>query len=215
MHSLRSSLRHFTARVMKPSLALLTVAALSVTLGCRGQLSDKPPVWGWKHGMENQGRFNAFEKNDFYSDGRNMRHPPAGTVARGLLKEDDAFWRGGTDTVEVARIPFQVTAAVMERGEERYKIYCTPCHGQTGIGNGIVVQKGYLPPPNLGDPRLLTVTDGYLYRAISFGIRNMPAYGKQIPEADRWAIVAYVRALQRSMNSSEQDVPESQRGNLR
>jgi mono/diheme cytochrome c family protein len=215
LHSLRGSLRKFTSRSGKSSLALLSVAALAVTLGCRGQLSDQPPVWGWKHGMENQGRLNAYEKNDFYADGRNMRHPPAGTVARGLLKEDDSYWRGGSDTAEVAKIPFAVTAELMNRGEERYKIYCTPCHGQTGIGNGIVVQKGYLPPPNLADPRLLEVTDGYLYRAISNGIRNMPSYGKQIPEADRWAIVAYVRALQRSMSGSEQDVPESQRGNLR
>jgi mono/diheme cytochrome c family protein len=186
-----------------------------VALGCRGQISDQPPLF-IKHGMEYQPRLNAYEGNDFFADGRNMRTPPAGTVARGLLKEDDNYWRGGPDTgAPVDKIPFTVTPELMERGQERYKIYCTPCHGQTGIGNGVVVQKGYLPPPNFSDPRLLEVGDGYLYRAISNGIRNMPSYGKQIPEADRWAIVAYVRALQRSMTGTEQDVPESQRGNLR
>ncbi len=189
--------------------------ALAGLFGCRGQISDKPPLF-IKHGMEYQPRLNAYEENSFYADGRNMRTPPVGTVARGLLKEDDAYWRGGPDTGEaLAKIPFQVTAEIMERGQERFKIYCAPCHGQTGIGDGIVIKKGFLPPPNFGDPRLLAVSDGYLYRAISNGIRNMPSYGKQIPEADRWAIVAYVRALQRSMTATQQDVPESQRGNLR
>jgi mono/diheme cytochrome c family protein len=199
------------------SLSAITVSSLIAfaTLGCRGQISEKPPLF-IKHGMEVQARLNAFEQNTFFADGRNMRHPPEGTLARGLLKEDDAYWRGGSDTGEpIAKIPFAVTTDVMARGQERFQIYCTPCHGQTGIGNGIVVQKGYLPPPNFSDARLLEVSDGYIYRAISNGIRNMPSYGKQIPEADRWAIVAYVRALQRSMTATEQDVPESQRGNLR
>ncbi len=195
--------------------ALAGMTALVATLGCRGQISDQPPLF-IKHGMEYQPRLNAYEENNFFADGRNMRTPPTGTVARGLLKADDNYWRGGPDTGEpIAKIPVAVTKDMMARGQERFQIYCSPCHGMTGIGNGIVIQKGFLPPPNFGDPRLLGVTDGYLFRAISNGIRNMPSYGKQIPEADRWAIVAYVRALQRSMTATEQDVPESQRGNLR
>lgn len=203
-------------RIFRQSNLILPFAAAAFALlGCRGQISDKNPLF-IKHGMEFQPRLNAYEGDTFFADGRNMRTPPAGTVARGLLKAEDDYWRGGPDTGEaIQKIPFAVTAEIMDRGQERFKIYCSPCHGQTGIGNGIVVQKGYLPPPNFSDSRLLEVTDGYIYRAISNGIRNMPSYGKQIPEADRWAIVAYVRALQRSMTATEQDVPESQRGNLR
>ena len=199
----------------KIPLAGLGMALIAALMGCRGQISDKPPLF-MKHGMEYQPRLNAYEEEKFFADGRTMRHPPAGTVAQGLLKEDDDYWRAGNDSSDpIAKIPFAVNRELLERGQERYNIYCAPCHAQTGIGNGMVVQKGFLPPPNLHDERILNVTDGYMYRVISNGIRNMPSYGKQIPEADRWAIVAYIRALQRSQRATLQEVPESERGKLR
>lgn len=180
-----------TAKLM--GFALLGAAVL--LSGCRGQTSRKPPLW-IMHGMEFQPRYNAFEGNDFFADGRNMRTPPAGTVARGLLKEDAAFNHGGDTLNPIAKIPVPVTAELMERGQVRYNIYCTPCHSASGAGNGMVVKRGFLPPPSLHDERIVQMPDGQIFQVISRGVRNMPSYGTQIPEADRWAIVAYIRALQ-------------------
>lgn len=188
---------------MKPAtlmgFALLGAAVL--LSGCRGQTSRKPPLWTM-HGMEFQPRYNAFEGNPFFADGRNMRQPPAGTVARGLLKDDDAFYRGGDSVNPVAKIPVPVTEELMARGRARFDIYCAPCHSASGSGNGMVVQRGFLPPPDLHDARLVEMPDGHFFQVISKGIRNMPSYGKQIPESDRWAIVAYIRALQFSHSAA-------------
>ncbi len=182
---------------MKPATLMgfaLLGAAILLT-GCRGQTSRQPPLW-IMHGMEFQPRYNAFEGNDFFEDGRNMRTPPAGTVARGFLNEDDAYHRGGDSLNPVTRIPVPVTTELMERGQIRYNIYCTPCHSASGVGNGAIVKRGFLPPPSLHDDRIVQMPDGQIFQVITRGIRNMPAYGTQIPEADRWAIVAYIRALQ-------------------
>jgi mono/diheme cytochrome c family protein len=141
-----------------------------------------------------------------------MRTPPSGTVARGLLKADSRFYAGRTEAGEyVERAPVPVTRALLERGQERYDIYCTVCHGRAGDGNGIIMtgNYGYTPAPTYHSERLRNVTDGYLYDVIANGIRNMPGYAQQIPVSDRWAIVVYIRALQRSQNASEGDVPES------
>lgn len=203
---------------MKPqirtALALSGLALLSTLLGCRGQTSEKPPIW-IKHGMENQPKLVPYGHSEFFEDGRNMRHPPEGTVAVGLLKEDDLYYRGGKDTASYGANPLRITGKLLERGQERYQIYCTPCHGQTGVGNGMVISKGFIIPTNLHDPRVLAMPDGQLFHAVTYGVRNMPSYGKQIPEEDRWAIVAYMRALQRSTHASINDVPESERANLK
>jgi cytochrome c5 len=201
---------------LQPNLSLL-LAGLSVAalLGCRGQVSDQPPLW-IKHGMEFQPKALPYGHSSFNADGRTMQAPPPGTVAVGLLKEDDAYWRGGKDSASlVTQNPLRITAQVMERGQERFNIYCTPCHSQTGIGDGLVIKRGFTPPPNFHDDRIVGVSDGYIFQVISHGIRTMPSYGKQIPEEDRWAIVAYIRALQRSQRATLNDVPESERANLR
>ena len=187
---------------MKPT-ALLGFALLGAAVllsGCRGQTSRKPPIF-IQHGMEFQPRYNAFEGNPFFADGRNMRTPPAGTVARGLLKDDDTFYRGGDSASPVQTSPVPMTADLLERGQERFNIYCAPCHSRTGLGNGMVVQRGFLPPPSLHDARIVALGDGQIFQVISKGKGNMPSYAKQVPEADRWAIVAYVRALQLSQNA--------------
>jgi hypothetical protein len=184
---------------VKPAtfMAIILLGTSFLLSGCRGQTSRKPPLW-IMHGMEFQPRYNAFEGNPFFADGRNMRTPPEGTVARGFLQDDDAFHHGGTPLTPVAVIPVAITPEFMERGRVRYDIHCTPCHAASGMGDGMVVRRGFLPPPSLHDERLVLMPDGQIFQVISRGVRNMPAYGKQISESDRWAIVAYVRALQHS-----------------
>ncbi len=195
-------------------LVLTALGMLSSLLGCRGQTTEERPLW-IKHGMEFQPKWLPYGKNTFYADGRNMQSPPEGTVAVGLVKEDDAYYRGGEGPDHwVTTNPVKVTADLMERGKDRFTIYCTPCHGQTGVGNGIVIKRGFMVPPNFHDERILTMADGQIFSTISNGARLMPSYGKQIPEEDRWAIVAYIRALQRSQRATISDVPESERAQL-
>ena len=200
---------------MKPNRIALSVAAAALLFGCRGQTSEKPPLW-IKHGMEFQNKLLPYGRTTLFPDGRNMQRPPEGTVAVGFLKEDGAYWRGGEDTAHyVAKSPLRLTPMVMERGQERFNIYCTPCHSRTGAGGGMVVQKGFTPASNLTEERIAVMADGQLFHTITIGVRTMPSYGKQIPEEDRWAIVAYIRALQRSQRASINDVPENERANLR
>ena len=199
----------------RTALAFVGLALVSGLLGCRGQTSDKPPFW-IKHGMEFQPKLLPYGHNNFFQDGRNMQHPPEGTVAVGLLKEDDDYNRGGKDTAHYSANPIKIDAALLDRGHERYQIYCTPCHGQTGLGNGIVIARGFpVRPPSFHEDRIVAMPDGQIFHAITYGVRNMPSYGKQIPEEDRWAIVAYLRALQRTTRASINDVPESDRANLK
>ena len=138
-----------------------------------------------------------------------MRMPVAGTVARGDLQADHVYYQGkNADGSLVASSPVPITLDLLKRGQERYNIYCAPCHDRTGAGQGIVIKKGFLPPPSLHLDRLREAPDGHFFDVISKGIRNMPAYNHQIQVADRWAIVAYIRALQRSQNARKSDVPE-------
>lgn len=189
---------------------LLTIAAVAVPVllaGCRGQKFEHQPVHP-NMNMDQQRRFEAQEKNPFFADGRSMRMPVEGTVARGNLREDKAYYQGiNPDSSFVAEIPVEVTRSFLERGQKQYNIYCTPCHGLTGDGQGIIMtgQYGFVPAPSYHQDRLRNVEDGYLYSTISNGIRNMPSYAHQVEVEDRWAIVAYIRALQRS-----QYVPEEQ-----
>ena len=181
--------------------------------------SDNPPVHP-NLNMDFQEKFQEQEANPLFADNAAMRKPVAGTVARGLLKEDTELYTGRTDDGDyVEQVPISVTRAVLERGQERYNIYCTVCHGKAGDGNGIIMTGksnvtgqgyGYTPAPTYHSERLRTVTDGYLYDVIANGVRNMPGYAQQIPVRDRWAIVTYVRALQRSQSAREEDLPESQ-----
>lgn len=176
--------------------------------GCRGSLSDKPPVH-LNRNMDFQGRFESQEVNTFFADGRAMRPPVPGTVARGMLKDDVRFYEGReADGSYVATIPVRVTRELVLRGRERYDIYCAICHGKVGDGQGIVMTGGYgFAQVGYHNDRLRQIESGYFYDVISNGIRTMPAYGQQVSVADRWAITAYVRALQRSQNASEGDIP--------
>jgi mono/diheme cytochrome c family protein len=149
----------------------------------------------------------------------------AGTVAVGQLNDDDHFYRGKTEKGAFARtFPAQVKIdeVTMARGKERFGIYCTPCHAENGQGGGMVhvraasLNEGsWVPPSNLTEQRLVYEPVGQLFNTITNGIRNMPAYGRTIKPADRWAIILYLRALQRSQGTSPMDVPEAERRNLK
>lgn len=194
-------------------LIYFVLAVFVVLSGCRGSLSDSPPVH-LNPNMDQQQRFDAQEANRFFEDGRAMRLPVAGTVARGFLKEDVEFWEGRTETGEfVESIPMDVTIELMERGRDRYDVFCSVCHGLSGDGQGILMtgDYGFVQAPTYHSDFLRAAPDGYLYDVVRNGVRTMWGYGQQVPVADRWAIVAYVRALQRSQNAAESDVPENRR----
>jgi len=179
-----------------PDRRVATVALLALAAaGCRGWTSSKPPVH-LNPSMYHQPKYRAQAESGFFYDGATMRQPVPGTVARGELREDRAFYEGkdaaGKDAVHS---PVEATAEVLARGGERYRIYCLPCHDQRGEGKGILAAQG-LPTTSLHIDRLRTADDGYLFGVITEGRGLMPSYRWPIPVADRWAIIAYVRQLQ-------------------
>jgi mono/diheme cytochrome c family protein len=172
--------------------------------------------------MDNQPRYRSQQANPLFADGRAMRPPVAGTVARDELADDDRLYRGRAGDDWAARSPLPVTAALLRRGRERYRIHCAPCHGLGGAGDGTVSRRAdrlaegtWTPPTDLAGETVRGRPDGHLFNTITHGIRNMPAYGPQIEPADRWAIVAYVRALQRARHATLDDVPPELRPTLK
>ncbi len=191
--------------------AISGVLLLSLT-GCfRGLPSEKPPIH-LNPNMDSQEKYKPQAKSEFFADGMTMRLPVEGTVARGDLRADDVYYTGKTAGGKtVKKLPVAITMDLLKRGQERYNIYCAPCHSPLGDGAGIIVKKGMLPPPNFHTDQVRNFDDGYFFEVISNGVRNMPGYKHQIAVADRWAIVAYIRALQRSQNASVKDLPEEKR----
>ena len=194
----------------------LVLVCVVLIAGCRGMESSKPPIH-LNPNMDNQEKFIGQEENTFFENKMSMRQPVAGTVARGFLREDAGFYYGRDNNgAFIAESPVPLTRELLDRGEERYNIYCAVCHGESGDGRGIIMVGnggdgyGYVPATSYHDDRLRNETDGYMYDVIANGVRNMPGYAQQIAVADRWAIVAYIRALQRSQNASEGDVPQSE-----
>lgn len=172
--------------------------------------------------MDSQPKFKAQARNPLFADLRAMRPDPPGTVARGELNADRALHLGRSGDEWVTTIPVPVTMNLMRRGRERYDIFCSPCHGLSGAGDGMIskraeeLQEGtWTPPSSFHTDLVRSRPDGHLYNSIANGIRNMPAYAPQIPVEDRWAIVAYIRALQRSQNATTDDVPPELRAQLR
>ncbi len=187
----------------------------------RATKSPRPPVH-FVPDMDDQPKFETQEQNLLFADTRAMRPPVEGTVAVGELYEDQALVTGKAGEAWIAGYPLEIDDERMARGQERYDVYCAPCHGQDGGGNGIVnvratrLEEGtWAPPTDLRSQLVVDRTEGHLFNTITHGIRNMPAYGKQIPVEDRWAIVAYMRALQRARGATLEDVPEAQRDALR
>ena len=196
-------------------IALWPFLVLTIA-GCRGSISQEPPVHVVLN-MDFQERFEAQERNAFFADGRAMRPLVPGTIARGHLNDDRRLAYGKEEDGSFVRsIPVTITADLLARGRERYDIYCAPCHGKAGDGQGIISTGNYgmVPAPTYHDDRLRGVEDGYLFDVITNGIRTMPGYGYQVAGQDRWAIVSYIRALQRSQNADAADVPAETRQEL-
>jgi mono/diheme cytochrome c family protein len=164
--------------------------------------------------MHDTPRYEPYEKSDFFADGRSARPLVVGTVARGHLREDTPAATGRMGAAFVATAPVPVTMDLLHRGQERYGIYCSPCHGLTGTGDGMVVRRGFRRPTSFHDARLRAQPDGYLFDVITMGFGAMPDYAAQVPLPDRWAVVAYIRALQLSQNAAVADVPPDRRGEL-
>lgn len=161
--------------------------------------------------MHVQPRQNPFSRSDFFTDQRSERPPVEGTVARGQLREDNYFFTGKIGSSPGDYMPFKVTREVLERGRERFNIFCAPCHSRLGDGNGFVPSRGFSRrPPSYHIPRLQKAPLGYFFDVMSNGFGIMPDYAAQISPQDRWNIVAYIRALQLSQNATAADVPPGQ-----
>jgi mono/diheme cytochrome c family protein len=161
--------------------------------------------------MHVQPRQNPLSRSDFFTDHRSERPLVEGTVARGQLRADTYFYTGKAGSSPGDYMPFPVTKEILERGRERYNIFCAPCHSRVGDGNGFIPSRGFArKPPSYHIPRLQKVPLGYFYDVITNGFGTMPDYASQIPPQDRWNIVAYLRALQLSQNATMADVPSGQ-----
>ncbi len=177
------------------------LAAGLLASGCRQDMHDQP-------------RYKPFAQSDFFADRRSARPLVDGTIARGHLRDDAVLYTGKAAGTPVDAFPLAVTAAVMARGQERFDIFCSPCHGRTGAGDGMIVRRGYRKPPTFHQDRLRQAAPGYTFDVITNGFGAMPDYAQQIPVRDRWAIVAYIRALQRSQNAAVGSVPAGARAAL-
>ena len=161
--------------------------------------------------MHVQPRINPLAKSEFFTDQRSARPPVEGTVARGQLHEDSYFYTGKIGNNPGDAMPFPVTRDVLQRGRERYNIYCALCHSRVGDGNGFIPSRGFTrKPPSFHEQRLQKAPLGYVFDVMTNGFGIMPDYASQIPPRDRWDIVAYIRALQLSQNATKADVPSGQ-----
>ena len=164
--------------------------------------------------MHNQSKYRPLRAAEFFRDGSSARPLVDGTVARGTLQEDEAFFTGKVSGALVTELPFAIDDKVLARGQERYNIFCTPCHDATGSGQGMVVQRGFRAPTTFHIDRLRQAPAGHFFDVITNGLGAMPDYRAQIAPRDRWAIVAYVRALQLSQRAARTDVPGGDPANV-
>lgn len=185
---------------MRRRLAIAAALVLGLT-ACRQDMQDQP-------------KYKNLRGSAFFDDGRSARPVVEDTVARGLLDADTRFTTGKENGEPIATLPVPLDRALLERGRQRYGIYCTPCHGLTGNGVGIVVQRGYRQPPSFHIDRLREAPVGYFFDVQTKGFGSMLDYAAQIPPGDRWAIAAYLRALQLSQRTTIADVPAADRAAL-
>jgi mono/diheme cytochrome c family protein len=164
--------------------------------------------------MHDAPRYEPLEASTFFPNGSSSRNLVANTVARGQLNLDRHLYEGVVDGRPADTFPMPVTADVMARGQQRFNVFCSPCHGRTGVGNGMIVQRGFRQPPSFHDDRLRNAPVGYFFDVISHGFGAMQDYSAQVPVADRWAIIAYIRALQASRAATDADVPADRRAEL-
>jgi mono/diheme cytochrome c family protein len=164
--------------------------------------------------MHDAPRYDPLERSAFFADGRSARELPANTVARGTLRQDEHLYAGKVGGRLATTYPMPVNAQLLLRGQERFNVFCAPCHGRTGRGDGMVVRRGYRAPTSFHDQRLRQAPPGYVFDVITNGFGAMPDYAAQVPVADRWAIAAYIKALQLSQNATVDDVPADRRAEL-
>ncbi len=164
--------------------------------------------------MHVQPKYKPMDSSTFFDDGRSARPVVPGTVARGELRTDEAFYTGKVNGVEVNTFPFPITSQVLERGRERFSIYCTPCHDRAGEGHGMIVQRGFPAPPSYHIDRLRQAPVGHFFTVMTNGYGTMYSYASRISPRDRWAIAAYIRALQLSQDAKYSDLPEEDRRHL-
>lgn len=192
---------------LKPRLqaqACSTLLLAMIAAGCRQDMHDQP-------------RYKPLAASEFFPDGRSARPIPAGTVAIDELQNTDPFYTGytGNDPANfMDTIPTPITAELLQRGQERFDIFCSPCHDRLGTGHGMIERRGFKIPADLDSDRIRQAPPGYVFQVISNGYGAMPDHRDQIPAADRWAIVAYIRALQLSRSATVADVPAQNRSQL-
>lgn len=198
-------LRTLTSYMLR--LAGVTLCLFMLT-GCGNLLA-------FRQWMYNQPKAIPFRESEFFADGRSMRPIEPGTVASGTVQyQDDFFTTGLVEGQEVDALPFPITREVLDRGQQQYNVYCSPCHGLSGYGNGMVARRGGTPPANYHSDYIRTKPISHYYVVMTNGYRNMYSYASKITPEDRWAIAAYVRALQLSQNATVNDVPPDQMNQL-
>ena len=183
------------------ALIAALAAGIGLTCGCRQDMHDQPKIL-------------PLEASAFFPDGRGSRPLVEGTVARSEPLGEHPYLTGRENGQLVRQAPVAVSATVLARGQERYNVFCSPCHDRVGTGNGMIVQRGYRQPPSFHEQRLRDQPDGYFFDVMTNGFGVMPNYAQQIPVADRWAITLYVRALQLSQGATLADVPADRRAEL-
>jgi mono/diheme cytochrome c family protein len=191
----------FPLRATRHARYAVVIAAALLALACRQDMHDAP-------------RYDPLEAGPFFADGQAARPFVVNTVARGQLREDDHLYRGRLNGELADVFPMPVTAAMMARGQERFNVFCSPCHGPTGAGNGMIVQRGFRAPPSMHEDRLRTAPVGYYFDVMTNGFGAMQDYAAQVPVPDRWAIAAYIRALQLSQRATVNEVPADRRADL-
>ena len=182
-------------------LCVLCAFVVSVSVACRQDMHDQP-------------KLKPLARSDFHPDHRASRLQVEGTVARGQLVSDSPFTTGKVDGQLIHDLPVPLTPELLQTGRVRFETFCSPCHGRTGAGNGLVVQRGFKAPRSFHEDRLRQVPVGYFFDAITNGFGAMSDYRAQVPVGDRWAIAAYLRALQLSQNARTEDVPADERAAL-
>ena len=197
-HDLSTDFRF--ARRALARLAVVVAVAASAS-ACRQDMHDAP-------------KYEPLEGSAFFNDNRASRQLVPGTIARGELKEDKLLHTGRNGDAISDIYPFPVTDGVLARGRERFNIYCSPCHSSVGDGNGMIVQRGYKRPPSFHEERLRVMAPGYFFTVMTNGFGVMPAYSLQVEVEDRWAIAAYIKALQLSHNASVEDLTADERTRL-
>jgi mono/diheme cytochrome c family protein len=182
---------------MRAAVIVASAASMLVLAGCRQDMQDEP-------------KFFPQRGTTFYTDGRSVRPQVANTVARNQRDEGSYFYTGLVNGKEGDGLPIDLTPETMARGEERFNIYCTPCHSRVGNGDGMIVQRGYRPAGDFHTERLRNAPLGHFFAVITNGYGAMPDYSAQVTPEDRWAIAAYIRALQLSQNARQSDIPAGQ-----